>query len=76
MILDGVQIIDAHATELDPFLYNVWVSGAYLRLAKLLKTDNPEESHFYFEKAKKIIDSDNRLVIRKQQLEAFQQESH
>jgi chaperonin cofactor prefoldin len=53
---------------------HVWVSGAYLRLAKLLKTDNPQESQAYLNQAKTIIDSDSRLVIRKQQLEAFLKE--
>ena len=75
MILKGVEIIQHHASELDPFLYNVWVSGAYLRLAKLLKVDNQEESSIFFSKAQKIIESDDRLVIRKGQLKAFTNEA-
>ena len=70
-ILQGIQQINDHASEVDSFLVHVWVSGAYLRLAKLLKTDNPQESQAYLNQAKNIIDSDSRLVIRKQQLEAF-----
>jgi tetratricopeptide (TPR) repeat protein len=75
LILQGVQIIEEKSSQIDSFLFNVWVSGAYLRLAKLLKPDNPEESQFFLNKARKIIDSDNRLVIRKQQLDAFMKES-
>lgn len=71
MILNGVDIIKERSSQIDSFLFNVWVSGAYLRLAKLLKTDNPEESQLFLKQAKAIIDSDDRLVIRKQQLEAF-----
>jgi hypothetical protein len=52
-------------------LFNVWVSGAYLRLAKLLKSDHREESQLFLKQAKEIIDSDDRIVIRKQQLDAF-----
>ncbi|MBA3722511.1 MAG: hypothetical protein H0W88_08945 [Parachlamydiaceae bacterium] len=70
-ILQGVQLIEDKSSQIDSFLLNVWVSGAYLRLAKLLKPDNIEESQFFLNKAKKIIDSDDRLVIRKQQLESF-----
>lgn len=71
LILEGVKKINENASQVDPFLYNVWVSGAYLRLAKLLKKDNPEESQLFLQKAKQIIDADKRLVIRKQQLEEF-----
>lgn len=71
MILQGVQMIETHADQIDSFLFNVWVSGAYLRLAKLLQPDNLADSLFYLAKAKAIIDGDDRLVIRKQQLDAF-----
>lgn len=71
VLLQGVQKIQAHQSDLDPFFYNVWVSGAYLRLAKLLYPDNPQESKRYLELAQEIVDSDDRLVIRKGQLEAF-----
>jgi|688.fasta_scaffold19462_1 tetratricopeptide (TPR) repeat protein len=75
-ILQGVQKIEENSSQIDSFLHHVWVSGAYLRLAKLLKPDNREESQIFFRKSKKIIDSDERLVIRKRQLEAFMNESH
>jgi tetratricopeptide (TPR) repeat protein len=75
LILQGVQIIEEKSSQIDSFIFNVWVSGAYLRLAKLLKPDNLEESQIFLSKAKKIIDSDDRLVIRKQQLESFIKES-
>lgn len=71
-VLQGVEIIKERASQIDSFLFNVWVSGAYLRLAKLLKVDNPPESQLFLNQAKNIIESDSRLVIRKQQLEAFQ----
>jgi len=70
-ILRGVEMIKERASQIDSFVFNVWVSGAYLRLAKLLKTDNKEESQFFLKQAKEIIDGDGRLVIRKQQLDAF-----
>lgn len=71
ILLKGVSMIKENSSQIDSFLFNVWVSGAYLRLAKLLKADNPEESQLYLNQAKEIIDSDKRLVIRRQQLEAF-----
>jgi len=71
MILQGVSLIKERSSQIDSFLFNVWVSGAYLRAAKLLKTNNSEESQSFLNQAKEIIDSDNRLVIRKQQLDAF-----
>lgn len=71
MILQGVSLIKKGSSQIDSFLFNVWVSGAYLRLAKLLKTDNLEESQSFLHQAQEIIDADHRLVIRKQQLDAF-----
>lgn len=71
MILEGVEIIKQKSSQIDSFTFNVWASGAYLRLAKLLKTDNLVESKLYLDQAAKIINSDDRLVIRKQQLEDY-----
>ena len=70
-ILLGVQKINSHSSTLDSFLMHVWVSGAYLRLAKLIEQDDPNESQVYLNQAKEIINSDSRLVIRKQQLEDY-----
>lgn len=75
LILQGVKKIEQNASQINSFTFNVWVSGAYLRLAKLLKLDNKEESQYFLNKAKRIINSDERLVVRKQQLESFMQES-
>ena len=66
-----MQFINDRSDQIDSFLLSVWTSGAYLRLAKLLERDDIDESKFYLSKAKEIINSDNRLVIRKQQLESY-----
>lgn len=68
-ILEGVRQIEAHPEE-DTFKAHVWISGAYLRLAKLLISDNrKEEAKPYLQKGEEIISGDPRLVIRKQQLQ-------
>lgn len=59
------------ADEPSKFLKNVWVSGACLRLAEMYFSDKPEETRKYIEKAKNIIDADERLVLRKEQLSAM-----
>lgn len=71
MAFKGIGMIKEKPGEIDSFLLNVWLSGAYLRLAKVLKKSDPEESLLLFEKAKEIIDKDSRLIIRKRQLEKF-----
>ncbi len=70
-ILEGIGVIQLNSDHRDDFLINVWLSGAYLRLAKLLKSDSPQESAKYLEQAREIIENDERLVIRKKQLEMF-----
>lgn len=66
MILLGVQRINDHAAKIDSFEKNVWISRAYLRLAKLLRQDSLQESQLYLDKSREIIEKDNRLVILKQ----------
>lgn len=73
VILEGVRQIQAHQNSVDSFRINVWLSGAYLRLAKILFLDNkPEQAKVYLQKGQEIVESDPRLVIRKQQLELLQ----
>lgn len=70
IILAGIQQIQAHQKEEDSFKINVWTSGAYLRLAKILVLDNKvDQAKKYFSKGEEIVLNDPRLVIRKQQLE-------
>lgn len=73
IILKGVQQIEAHAEEVDSFQINVWISGAYLRLAKILINDGMEEAKIYLQKGEEVVNSDPRLVIRKQQLDILKQ---
>jgi len=68
-ILQGIEEIQTHTSEVGDFLEHVWVSGAYMRLAEILREDKPDEARRYLTEAKKIIDSDPRLKIRKDQWE-------
>lgn len=67
-LLSGLKIIQKYKNQTDSFLINVWQSGCFLKLSKLLQKDNPILSKEYLLKAKSIIDSDKRLIIRKRQL--------
>ncbi|MBI1864065.1 hypothetical protein HYS03_02550 [Candidatus Woesebacteria bacterium] len=48
---------------------DVWISGAHMSLAEILKTDDPEKAKEHLEKAKEIIDSNPDLKIRAKQWE-------
>lgn len=54
---------------------NVWLSGAHMRIAEMLKKDNPSKAKEHLQKAKEIIDSDERLKIRKSQWEKLAEEN-
>lgn len=56
-------------TDEEKYNIDVWVSGGYLKLAAILKEDEPEEAKRYLQKAKEIIDANPDLKLRKQQLE-------
>lgn len=52
----------------DQYLKDVWISGAYMRLAKILRQDSIDKCKAYFEKAREIIHSNPSLKIRRKQL--------
>ena len=51
---------------------DVWLSGAHMRAAEMLKEDNPQLSKDHLAKAQEIIDGNSELVLRKGQLEELQ----
>lgn len=67
-MLIGLKEIQDNADKVSPFLAHIWESGCDLKLADLLREDEPAEARHYLEAARKIIDSDDKLVIRKKQL--------
>ena len=70
-MLEGLKEIQDNSDEVDPFLIHVWESGCYMKLAEVLKVDEPEKAKEYLANARKIIDSDDKLVIRRRQFEAL-----
>lgn len=60
------------AEEPSTYNKNVWLSGAHIRIADMLKEDNPEMSRTHYDAAKKIVDSDSRLILRREQLKALE----
>ncbi len=61
-----------NAREDSTFNYNAWLSGAHLRIARMLEFDNPELSQQHLAEAKKIIAADERQILRKQQLKEWE----
>lgn len=73
LILEGIQEIHNRKNTTDSYRFNVWSSGAYLRLARVLIDDQKaEEALVYLTKAEEIILNDPRLIVRKQHLETLQ----
>lgn len=56
-------------TGVDTYNKPVWLSGAHMRIAQMLKEDDPQKAKEHLEKAKEIVDSDKTLTLRKEQLE-------
>ena len=66
LMLKGLKEIQDNREGADPFLIHTWESGCYMKLAYLLRDEKAKE---YMQKAKEIIDSDPKLIIRKRQYE-------
>lgn len=68
IMLQGLKEIQDYRKEVDSFLGNVWESGCYMKLAELLREDEPDEARKHLDKARKIVDSDPKLIIRRRQI--------
>ncbi|MCE5319096.1 MAG: hypothetical protein LLG04_17255 [Parachlamydia sp.] len=73
-ILEGISRIKAHASTADSFRLNVWLSGAYLRLAVLLQNDDPALSRSYTEQAEALIKANPDQAIRSRQLSKWKKQ--
>ncbi len=63
-------LLDLAASE-EPNKYNkdVWMSGGYLKIAQMLKDDDPTKAKQDLERAREIINANPSLSLRKKQLE-------
>lgn len=55
--------------EISSYNKNVWLSGAHGRIAEMVYKEDKEKALEHLRKAKEIIDSDERLVLRREQWE-------
>jgi len=60
-------LADLESGEEDKYNKDVWLSGAHMRMAEMLKDDNPDSAHEHLERAKEIIDGNPDLKIRRDQ---------
>jgi tetratricopeptide (TPR) repeat protein len=58
-----------NAEEQSTYNKNVWLSGAHLRIAEMLISDDPVLTKEHLKKAVDIVVNDERLILRKRQLE-------
>jgi tetratricopeptide (TPR) repeat protein len=72
VMLEGLEEIRKGADEAPSFLIHVWGSGCHMRLAGVLREDEPEEAKKHLEMARRIVKSDDKLVIRKRQFEELE----
>lgn len=62
-------IKELEASDEPKYNKDVWVSGAYMKLAEILRTTNPEKAKEHLQKAKVIIDNNADLKLRAKQWE-------
>ena len=57
------------STDASDYEKHVWLSGAHMRIAKMLQDDDKEKAQGHLKKAREIIDADPELIIRQEQWE-------
>ena len=62
-------LADLESAEEEKYNKDVWLSGAHMHMAEMLKVDNPDSAREHLERAKEIIEANPTLIIRKKQLE-------
>ncbi len=67
-LLKGITEIKKGRKQAGQFLTNVWLSGAYLKLADLQREQKLKEAKDYLNKATEIIKKDEKLILRSLQL--------
>jgi tetratricopeptide (TPR) repeat protein len=70
---EAIQELE-ESTDASDYEKHVWLSGAHMRIANMLKDDDKEKAKKHLMKAKEIIDADLELVIRKEQWEKLNKE--
>jgi tetratricopeptide (TPR) repeat protein len=70
---ESIKDLEA-STDASDYEKHVWLSGAHMRIAKMLREDNRKKAQEHLMKAKGIIDSDPELVIRKEQWQKLKEQ--
>lgn len=61
-------LAELEASDENKYNKDVWISGAHMRIADMLRADDPEKAKTHLEKAKEIINANPDLKLRKEQL--------
>jgi len=57
------------STDASDYEKHVWLSGAHMRIARMLSDDDKEKAQGHLKKAREIIDANPELIIRQEQWE-------
>ena len=60
-------LVDLEAADEEKYNKDVWLSGGHMRIASMLREDNPKKAQEHLQKAKEIIDANRDLKLRAQQ---------
>lgn len=63
------ELIESNEKQISKYNYDVWISGAHLRIAEMLREDIPKKAKDHLRKAKEVIDDNPDLKLRKIQWE-------
>lgn len=63
------ELVQSNEEQISKYNYNVWISGAHIRIATMLREDNPKTAKDHLQKAKEVINANPDLKLRKTQWE-------
>lgn len=69
-MIENIKMLEeSDERQISQYNYDVWLSGAHMSAAEMLREDDPEKARKHLQKAREVIDSNPELTIRKEQWE-------
>lgn len=76
LMVRGLVVLESPSPEVDPYSWQVWLTGAYIKLAEVFRDTDQQTARQFLSSAAMIIDANPALKIRAHEYEQFLRRFH